>query len=332
MRILVTGACGFIGSHLVDQLAFSGHKDIVGIDDCSVGTERPPVATLMRGGVRKCLHALRHDADGFDAIYHLAARVGVGQVIRDPLRMLEEHVRDGLAIIKAAERWHARLLFTSTSEVYGDSAAPPFAEMDTMRIGPPEVARSGYAVSKAFLEAAVIAASRQRGVPAVVVRLFNVTGPRQRALLGCVVPTWAKATLSGETIAVHGGGQQTRCFTHVTDAISALIALMGSQEATGHVVNIGQDSPITIRQAAEDLTTYCRTTYGVPGLIEHVPFTALDPQAGWERMHIRVPDVQRLAQFTGLRFTNRWPEIVRETCDYWAAKLGVKKIGGVDAG
>lgn len=325
-RVLVTGAAGFLGSHLVEHLIAQGHV-VVGIDNYATGNAENLAGVIDR--MDRLINATVCDgldeleADRFDTIYHMAGHVGVGHILEDPLRMLEDHVNDAQAVCEAALRSDAVLLVASSSEVYGDSPAIPYREDAVLHVGPSSEARSGYAVSKLCLEHFALAYHRQRSLKAIIARLFNVAGPRQRAEGGCVVPRLVTAALRDEPLIVHGDGKQRRCFSHVADVVIALSKLVDTAAAVGQVVNVGQSEPITIYQAATDVG-WAVVNHDSHACFEinGVPFSDLDAAAGWARMQMRIPDVTKLTALLGEQaIPNRWPDIVRETVAYWRERL-----------
>lgn len=330
MRALVTGAAGFIGSHLVDFLLSEGHE-VVGLDDLSAGEGTRNLMHLFADGtvqdrftlIRDHAASLKRIDPPPDVIFHLAGHVGVGHVLQDPLYMLSDHVRDAQAVCEAAEVWGATVVMASSSEVYGDSVDVPFREDAVLRIGPSQEARSAYAVSKLCVEHYALASCRERGVSAIVVRLFNVAGPRQRAEGGCVVPRFVTAALTGRPLHVHGDGMQQRCFSHVSDVVQALVRLAETPASVGRVVNVGQAKPITMKTAANDIARYVaeQTTLPFPSVAMQ-PFDELPSDAGWARMRVRVPDVRTLTALTGMTIPYRWTDIVADSVGYWRQRLG----------
>lgn len=327
MRILVTGAAGFIGSHLIERLIADGHT-VIGIDDLSTGSlehlEGLPHGRwrLEPTTVLKGLRRLR--SERVDCIYHLAARIGVGQVLADPLSMLRTDAADVLAIVDFAVSRRAKVLFTSSSEVYGARTDPPFREDQPTLIGPVQKARWAYAVGKLWAEHVLLAAHRQNALPVVVTRLFNIAGPRQRAMNGCVLPIFVTQALKGGPITVHGDGHQVRTFLPVADAVERLTALMASTSANGVVVNVGTPHHAIIGALALKVAQYVHATYDIRATIEHVPFAQLDPHAAWGEMLVRQPDVTQLQQLTGLAAPAPGIDgLIAETTAYWARRMGI---------
>lgn len=322
MRALVTGAAGFIGSHLGAELLRRGWS-VEGIDDLSTGN----AANLeVVGGGLRCVRGDVASLDSHvlgpaDVIFHLAARVGPTYVVRDRLAMLREHSLGTLAVLATAERWQARVLLASTSEVYGCSTSVPFAEADDLILGESAHPRWAYAVSKLWCEHAVLGWGESNGQRGVVARLFNTVGPRQSADGGLVLPTFARAALRGESLRVHGDGQQRRSFVHVDDVVEALIALAEHDRAGGQIVNVGAEHEKTILDVATQMNEHVAARYGRGGSIDFVPWQLVPERP--DRMEVRRPNAQKLADLTGIRIPDRWPRIVADVCVSEATRLGI---------
>jgi len=211
--VLVTGGAGFIGSHLVDRLLRDG-KNVVVIDDFSTGSrenlrafEGDPRLQIIHSKVSECeeLVALAARAQ---FVFHLAATVGVELVVKSALQVLEASFNETQILLRAAAKHSTPLLLTSTSEVYGKSAKPAFAEDDDLLIGPPGQSRWSYACSKLTDEFLALAYAREKRLPVIIARLFNTVGPRQTGRYGMVLPRFISAAKSGEPLKVFGDGTQ----------------------------------------------------------------------------------------------------------------------------
>ena len=298
MRVLITGGAGFIGSHLVDRYLAEG-DDVVVVDDFSTGSHdnlahhRTSSLTVVTGKAEDRA-VLDRAFVGIDLVYHLAAAVGVFEILRRPLECLRTNLDATEAVFERATREGIRTVFTSTSEVYGKNGKAMLKETDDSIYGPTTASRWLYAVSKATDEFLALATHREYGFPVTIVRLFNTTGPRQTGAYGMVVPRMIQQALAGEPLTVFGDGRQTRCFTNVHDVVEALVRLSNTPAAIAQVVNVGQPSEISIQELAEVI----RRITGSSSPIEHVPYgVAYEP--GFEDMHRRVPDVGLLRELTG---------------------------------
>jgi UDP-glucose 4-epimerase len=291
MRALVTGAAGFIGSHLVERLVARGH-DVVGLDDLSTG-RRTNVAHLVDEGSLELVEGSALDAATVDrlvrradAVFHLAAAVGVRRILDDPLGSLRTNLHGTETVLEAARRHGARVLVASTSEVYGKNAADGLREDSDRILGPPMVARWSYAQAKALDETFARLYWEIYGVPTVCVRLFNTAGPRQTGRYGMVVPRFIGQALRGAPLTVYGDGAQTRCFCYVGDVVDALVELIDAPDAAGEAVNLGRPEEVSIRSLAERVIALT----GSASTIQVIPYAeAFDN--GFEDMQRRVPDI-----------------------------------------
>jgi UDP-glucose 4-epimerase len=311
--VIVTGGAGFIGSHLVERLIRDG-KSVIVIDDASTGSWKNlqsihshPRLRIVRGKVSEC-RELDEFISHAEAIYHLAAAVGVELVVSQLVRTLRTNLCETEVVLEAAARHGVPVLLTSTSEVYGKSSNEWFEEGDDLLIGPPHFGRWGYACSKLMDEFLGLAYAKEQALPLVAVRLFNTVGPRQLGQYGMVLPRFIAAAKAGAPLRVFGDGRQSRCFCDVQDVVEALIRLMHAPAARGEVVNVGNDEEITILQLAE----LVRDTLGSKSPIEFVPYKeAYGPN--FEEMQRRRPSIQKLARVTGFRPATTLTETIRRT-------------------
>lgn len=316
---LVTGGAGFIGSHLVEVLLARGTRITI-IDDLSTGQrsnlDRAHEARLIHADVRDGLAELRDEGACFDEVYHLAAAVGVQLVLDDPAAAIEINVgRTSDVLHYALEHDQPpRVLIASSSEAYGKGAKTPFHEDDDVVFGPTSVARWSYGYSKALDEFLAIALHRSKGLPAVVTRFFNTVGPRQRGSYGMVLPRFVQAALENKPLRVFGDGSQSRCFCDVRDVAAALPTLLGNQDATGRVFNIGSDREISILGLAKLVIEVLSSR----STIELIPFEqAFGP--GFEDLPRRVPDLSRLQEIIGFEPTIGLEQTVADVAEYCAA-------------
>ncbi len=296
---LITGGAGFIGSHLAEHLLERGERVILW-DDLSTGSEANlrhlrghPRCRVAIGDVAK-EPAFLQSAEGVERVFHLAASVGVRRVLDDPIRAIRNNLRATDAACQAASRAGARLLLASSSEVYGRSDAVPFSEESDVSLGPTSRLRFCYGAAKAVDEHLTLAYHQALGLPVVVVRLFNVAGPRQSAEGGMVLPNLIAQALAGGPLLVHGDGLQRRCFSHVADTVWALARLLDCPDAEGAVVNLGSDQEITILELAQRVAQRVDRRLQ----IELVPYSEAMPR-GFEDIRRRVPDLGRLRSLLG---------------------------------
>jgi UDP-glucose 4-epimerase len=300
MRYLITGGSGFIGSHLTELLVGQGHTVTI-LDDLSTG-RRENVWHLL--GARVALvEGTVTDAPlvdelmtECDACVHLASAVGVQLIVERPLEALLANVRGLDIVMECAARHGRRLLYSSTSEVYGKNTTGALSEDDDLLLGSPFKARWSYAIAKSFGEALAHGYHRDLGADIVTVRLFNTVGPRQSPLYGMVLPRLVRQALAGADLTVYGDGSQTRCFVHVRDTVEAIAMLCDDPRAVGSVYNIGNTTPIAIM----DLAIRVIERTDSDSRICLIPYDAAYP-AGFEELGRREPDTARLRELTGWR-------------------------------
>lgn len=316
-RVLITGGAGFIGSHLAEALLDRGDAVTV-IDNLSTGRFENIAHLVGRPGFRFAIEDITKEvvldrlASECDVVFHLAAAVGVQLIVEDPVHTIETNVMGTEAVLKAALRYRAKVLLASTSEVYGKGAHVPFHEDDDVVLGPTNRSRWAYAASKMVDEFLCLAYYRQKGLPVVIFRLFNTVGPRQTGRYGMVVPRFVSQALDGQPLTVYGDGRQTRCFLHVADAVSALLALLDCPAAIGQVINVGSVEEVTVLELA-------RMVLRNVGLPENrFTFVSYDDAyaEGFEDMARRVPDISRIAELTGWQPRRSLDTIVRDVIAY----------------
>jgi len=257
---LVTGGAGFIGSHLVEALLERGDRVSV-IDDESTGTIENLAAVIdhprldyTKGTVADAGLVRRSTAD-VDEVYHLAAAVGVRLIAQQPIRTIETNIYTTELLLRELGRLidagrKVKFFISSTSEVYGKNPKPVWTEEDDIVLGPTVRPRWAYGASKAIDEFLALAYWRERGLPTIVGRLFNVVGPRQTGAYGMVLPRLVDAALAGGPLIVHDDGRQQRSFAHVSDVVRMILALAANPASFGGVCNIGSDRPISIGDLA----------------------------------------------------------------------------------
>jgi UDP-glucose 4-epimerase len=322
---LVTGGAGFIGSHLVDALLARGDH-VLALDNVSTGRLGNLDAATAHANFRfvhgSVLDELTVDelVNEADIVVHLAAAVGVQLIVEQPLRAFTTNIRGSQIVIEAAHRYRRKLLIASSSEIYGKNGDTPFREDADSVLGPPTVARWAYATAKAVDEILAYSYHRERGLPAIVARLFNTVGPRQSPAYGMVIPRLIRQALTGEPLTVFGDGRQTRCFCHVRDVVAALISLLDDPGAVGEVFNIGSQDEISIL----DLAHRIRAATNSESVITLVPYAeAYEP--GFEDMVRRVPDTEKLRTLTGWAPAHDFDDILTDTIRDAAAELAATR-------
>jgi len=319
MRILVTGGAGFIGSHLSEQLLERGNE-VWALDDLSTGRlenltsfDHHPRFHFVEGSATDP-ELVGRLVERCERVFHLAAAVGVRYVLENPLRSLITNIRGTEVVLEAASRDHKKVILFSSSEVYGKGTAVPFKEGDDRVLGPTHKLRWSYACGKSVDECLAHSYWQQMQLPVVIVRCFNTCGPRQTGAYGMVIPNMIERALRGETILVFGDGQQSRCFSAVSDVVRGVILLADCKAAEGEVFNIGTGEEITVLDLAERVRRMCNSA----SPIQLVPYEQIYGSS-FEDMRRRVPDLSKIQRAVGYR-----PEVsleqlleltVRETCE-----------------
>jgi UDP-glucose 4-epimerase len=310
MRILVTGGAGFIGSHLAESLLDRG-DEVWALDDLSTGRlenlhsfAHHPRFHFQQGSVLDAVTVQRL-VMACDRVFHLAAAVGVKFVIENRLRSLRTNVFGTEAVLEACSRHRCRVILFSSSEVYGKGTAIPFAEDGDRLLGPTHKPRWSYAYSKAVDECLALAHWDQERLPVTIVRCFNTCGPRQTGAYGMVIPSMVQRALRGEPILIHGDGQQSRCFSAVSDVVRGTLLLADCEAAAGEIFNIGSDEEVTIAELAERVRAMC----GSSSPIENVSYERIYGRS-FEDMRRRVPDLAKIRRFVGYRPTVTLDELI----------------------
>jgi UDP-glucose 4-epimerase len=289
MRILVTGGAGFIGSHLCERLISDGHI-VTAIDNFSTGRASnlsslvtSSTFTLVEGSIldTKILNPLIEQAD---YVFHLAAAVGVFNIVNNPLASLLTNIRGTENVLEAAHEYKVPVFLTSSSEVYGKNISDSLQESDDRILGSPVTLRWSYSEAKAIDESLAYAYFIEKKLETRIVRFFNTVGPRQLGAYGMVVPRFVKSALANEPITIYGDGNQTRCFAHVLDVVDAVIAIAFAFNTIGKVINIGNDFEISINDLAQKITDET----GSKSETIYVPYQEAYGD-GFEDMERRVP-------------------------------------------
>ena len=297
MKYLVTGGAGFIGSHLVEKLIVRGDQVIV-FDNLSTGSAInlsgvKEKITFYEGNIldKAAIDKLVSESD---YVVHLAAALGVLNIINKPLESLRTNLQGSEVVLEACDKYRKPVLIASTSEIYGKNDKVPLNEEDDRIIGHPLKSRWSYSEAKAVDESLSYFYYLENKLPIRIVRFFNTVGPRQVGHYGMVVPRFVSAALKNEPLSVYGSGDQVRCFCHVSDAVRALLLVMDSNNAIGEVFNVGNNQQITIMELAKKVIEITGSTSS----IEKIAYETAYPE-GFEDMQRRVPDISKINQVLG---------------------------------
>ena len=308
MKYLITGGAGFVGSHLTDALLKRGDSVVV-LDNMATGVEgnlkaasAHPNFSFISGSILDT-EVIESAVVGVDHVLHLAAALGVFNIVDKPLESLRVNIQGTESVLEAVRKYNKPLFLTSTSEIYGKNSGGPLNEESDRIVGSPLKSRWSYSEAKAIDESFAYFYHQEYGIPVRIVRLFNTVGPRQVGHYGMVVPRFVSSALAGSALTVYGSGSQSRCFCHVADAVRAILLVIDSDAAIGQVYNVGNDREITIRGLAETVISVT----GSSSVIEAVPYEKAYG-AGFEDMERRVPDINKIGRDLGWK-----PEIALET-------------------
>jgi UDP-glucose 4-epimerase len=299
MQILVTGGAGFIGSHLCERLVSDGH-DVTVLDSGSTGKfsnlNRIINSTSIRVVQGSILdtNVLNPLVKNVDYVFHLAAAVGVFNIVANPLASLLTNIRGTENVLEAAHDSNTPVFLSSSSEVYGKNVSDSLKEIDDRIVGSPVTLRWSYSEAKAIDESLAYAYHIEKQLETRIVRFFNTVGPRQLGDYGMVVPRFVKAALANEPITIYGDGKQTRCFAHVYDVIDAVNAVAFTDNTIGKVINIGNNVEISIYGLAQKIVDET----GSKSEIVFVPYKDAYGN-GFEDMERRVPNIDLINELVG---------------------------------
>ena len=315
MRILITGGAGFIGSHLTDRLLTDGHQIKV-LDDSSTGRaenlnqfKNSSNFQYVDGSVldQKLLESAVKDVD---YIFHLAAAVGVFNIVNHPLASLVTNIRGTENILEAAMTKNTPVFLSSSSEVYGKNTSDSLKESDDRILGSPTTLRWSYSEAKAIDETLAFAYWTEKKLPTRIVRFFNTVGPRQVGAYGMVIPRFVSMALKNEPVTIYGNGEQTRCFGHVYDVIDAVVSVAFSDKTIGKVINIGNNFEISMNDLAKKIIEET----GSKSEIMYVPYSEAYGD-GFEDMERRVPNIDLIKSLTGWQPKRDLTQIIRDVAE-----------------
>jgi len=316
-NVLITGGAGFIGSNLAKEFLKRKYKVTV-IDDFSTGRERNIRNILEHKDFSLLTGSITDEAlvskavEKCDIIYHLAATVGVKNVVEKPLDTIIYDTIGTSIVLKYASSKGVRVVLTSTSEVYGKSKKLPFREDGDVIIGPPGINRWSYACSKLLDEFMAKAYHDERNLSVVIVRLFNVAGPGQIGRYGMVIPRFFKSALTNQPMHVYGDGKQVRCFTYVDDVVDIMIKLADNDKAAGEVINLGSDHKMSINNLAFAIKRITRSS----SRIIYEPYNKYYG-SHFQDVKKREPDLLKLKKIIGFTPKTTIPTILEKISLYF---------------
>lgn len=299
MKYLITGGAGFIGSHLADAIISRGDS-VIALDNLSTGDKKNtehliknPNFKLVEGSILDA-KLIEEISSEVDHILHMAAAVGVFNIIGKPLDSLTTNLTGTENVLKAASRNCKPVLIASSSEVYGKNTNVPLHENSDRVVGSPLKSRWSYSEAKAIDESLGYFYFKEKSLPVRIVRLFNTVGSRQVGNYGMVLPRFIRAALKNENIQVYGNGKQTRCFCHVSDAVTGILSVVDSNATIGDVYNIGNNEEISILDLAKKIIELTNSK----SKVEFVPYNKAYSD-GFEDLPRRIPAIDKLNRVTG---------------------------------
>ena len=313
MRILITGGAGFIGSHLSELLISEGNQ-VIALDNQSTGS----VKNLNPSSNLEVINGSILDSDLVGSLmskvtvcYHLAAALGVKNIVEHPLESLETNIKGSEIVLNAAAKYQVRTLLSSSSEVYGKNPKQPLSEDSDRLLGSPKVSRWSYSEAKAIDEFYAFQLNKQKGLPVTIARLFNTVGPRQSGSYGMVLPRFVSAALRNQPLTVYGDGSQSRTFSAVSDVVMALTGLLKTKSTIGEVFNVGGNQQITILGLAKKVIEITNSN----SQIEFKPYSDVYG-SDFEEPNSRIPDISKIKGAINWSPQKGLDEIITELSDH----------------
>ena len=313
MKILITGGAGFIGSHL-SQLLISEGNQVIAHDNQSTGS----IKNLNPSSNLEVIEGSILDSKLVDSLmskvtvcFHLAAALGVKNIVEHPLESLETNIKGTEIVLNAAAKYQVRTLLASSSEIYGKNPNQPLREDSDRLLGSPKVARWSYSEAKAIDEFYAFQLNKQKGLPVTIARLFNTVGPRQSGNYGMVLPRFVSAALSNQPITVYGDGTQSRTFSAVSDVVLALAGLLKTENTIGEVFNVGGNQQITILDLAKKVIEITNSN----SKIEYKPYSEVYG-SDFEEPNSRIPDISKIKGAINWRPQKGLDEIITELSEH----------------
>lgn len=320
-RFFITGGAGFIGSHLAEELLKRGYEVYI-IDNLTTGSIDNINHLKKYNNFHYYIEDITNKAltselvDACDAIYHLAASVGVKLIVEQPVNTIRNNVYTTDIILELAAKKGKKVIIASTSEVYGKGTSFPFKENQDLLLGATINSRWSYACSKILDEFLALAYLKHHKLPVIIARLFNIAGPRQTGRYGMVIPTFVRQALCNEPLTIYGTGKQTRCFMHVLDAVDVLYELCKNENAIGEIFNIGDTHEITI----ENLAYLIKELLKSESPIKYIPYNEAY-EDGFEDMERRVPDINKLNKLLAYKPKRDLRQIIIDVANYESALI-----------
>jgi len=312
MKALVTGGSGFIGSHLAELLLTEGNQVKI-IDDLSSSSLKNlskvvdhKSLSITEGSILDA-NLVRKTLEGVDKCFHLAASLGVSNIVNNPIKALEVNVKGSEIVLSLAAELGIRTVMTSTSEIYGKNPVMPLREDSDRVLGSPMVSRWTYSEAKALDEFMAFQLHKEIGFQVTIARLFNTVGPRQVGNYGMVLPRFIECALNNETLIVFGDGLQTRTFSAVSEVVTALNLLSKSPETIGEVYNVGSPHAISMIDLAKKVIKLTNSNSSI--IVK--PYEELFGK-NFEEPKERVPEVTKIFDAISWKTVKSLDDIITE--------------------
>jgi UDP-glucose 4-epimerase len=316
VRVLITGGAGFIGSHLCDALIELGDEVTI-LDNLSTGSQKNIAhlegkVNIFNGDIRN-KELVEDLVEKNDLIFHLAAAVGVDNILNNPIESISINYHGSEIVLNAAAKHNRRIIIASTSEIYGKNSNQPLSETDDRVVGPPQRLRWSYSDAKALEEATAYYLFLNKKLKVTTIRFFNTVGPRQTGKYGMVIPRFVESAIKNKPIKIFGDGTQTRVFCHVKDSVEAVLLLSKSEKNIGEVFNVGGIQEISILELANLIIRLTNSK-------SKINFTSYNDAylLGYEDMKKRVPDISKIKKFTGWEPKQNLDKIISDVVNYFA--------------
>jgi UDP-glucose 4-epimerase len=312
MKILITGGLGFIGSHLSELLLTKGNQVVV-IDDLSSGSLSNVSSvisdknfTLIQGSILD-VDLVKNIMAKVDKCFHLAATLGVSNILKDPITALEVNLKGSEIVLGQAAEFKIRTVLTSTSEIYGKNPVMPLFEDSDRVLGSPKISRWTYSEAKALDEFLAFHLNKSRNFPVTIARLFNTVGPRQVGKYGMVLPRFIESAIKNEPLTLYGDGSQTRTFCSVSEVVKALSSLSKSDQTIGEVYNVGSANEISILELAKKVILITNSN-------SKIIYKSFSDNFGeeFEEAKSRVPSIAKIHSAIGWQSIKSIDEIIND--------------------
>jgi UDP-glucose 4-epimerase len=326
MRMLITGGAGFLGSHLAEQLLKRGHE--VTVVDMTTNKKESKIGHLLDEKNFKFYRGSVLDKDLMDKliwecdkVFHFAAIVGVHHYVERPYDVLDVNINGTKLVADLAFKYGKKMIFASTSEIYGRSTKIPFSEDDDRVLGSTKIDRWSYSTAKAAGEHYCFA-YYQMGLPVVVLRFFNAYGPRLDSIeAGRIISIFMGQLLKGKPLTVIGDGSQTRCYTYVDDIVDGIIRSSEVKEAEGQVINLGTNRETSVLELAKAMMKL----YGGNSEIQFIEHEGVYG-TGYEDISRRVPDVSKSKKVLNWEAKISLEEGLRKTVDWFKQHYAAEAV------